>query len=97
LVDAYEDCSCVGEVSFFVVLNVSKWEQRATIKFCVKLKKTATETFAMLKNAYGEECLSRKSVFEWHKKVERRVRGVTRRGKERPYFNFQNRRIDGRH
>jgi hypothetical protein len=25
-----------------------------------------TETFEMLKSAYGEECLSRTSVFEWH-------------------------------
>jgi hypothetical protein len=41
-------------------------EQRAWIKFCVKLKNTATETFEMLKSAYGEECLSRTSVFEWH-------------------------------
>jgi transposase len=24
----------------------------------------------MLKNAYGEECLSRTSVFEWHKKFK---------------------------
>jgi hypothetical protein len=38
-------------------------EQRAAIKFCVKLKKTATETFEMLKSPYGEECLLRK-VFE---------------------------------
>jgi transposase len=42
-------------------------EQRATIKFCVKLKKRATETFEMLRNAYGEESLSRTTVFEWHK------------------------------
>jgi hypothetical protein len=27
-----------------------------------------TETFEMLKSAYGEECLSRISVFEWHKR-----------------------------
>jgi hypothetical protein len=39
-------------------------EERATVKFHVKLKKTATETFEMLKNAYGEECLSRTNVFE---------------------------------
>jgi hypothetical protein len=37
---------------FFVVLKVSKWN-RAAIKFCVKLKKTATEMFEMLKSAYG--------------------------------------------
>jgi hypothetical protein len=41
-------------------------EQRAVIKFCVKLQKTATEMFEMLKSAYGEERLSRTSVFEWH-------------------------------
>jgi hypothetical protein len=41
-------------------------EQRAVIKFCVQLKKTAIETFEMLKSAYGKECLSTTSVFEWH-------------------------------
>jgi transposase len=45
-------------------------KQRAAIKFCVKLKKTATETFEMLKSAYGEECLSRTIVFEWHKRFK---------------------------
>jgi hypothetical protein len=32
-------------------------EQRAAIKFCARLKKTAAETFEVLKSAYGEECL----------------------------------------
>jgi hypothetical protein len=45
-------------------------EQKAAIKFCVKLTKTATETFEMLKNAYSEECLSRTSVFECHKRFK---------------------------
>jgi hypothetical protein len=26
--------------------------------------------FEMLKSAYGEECLSRTSVFEWHKRFK---------------------------
>jgi hypothetical protein len=43
-------------------------EQKAAIKFCVKLKKTATKRFEMLENAYGEECLLRSSVFECHKR-----------------------------
>jgi hypothetical protein len=43
-------------------------EQRGAIKFRVKLKKTATETFEMLKSAYGGECLSRTVVSEWHKR-----------------------------
>jgi hypothetical protein len=42
-------------------------EQRAAIKFRVKLKKTATETFEILKIVYDEEYLSRTSVSEWHK------------------------------
>jgi hypothetical protein len=41
-------------------------EQRAAITFCIKLKKRATETFEMFKSAYGEECLSSTSVFEYH-------------------------------
>jgi hypothetical protein len=45
-------------------------EQRAAIKFFGELKKTATGTFQMLKSAYGEECSSRTSVFEWHKRFK---------------------------
>ena len=42
-------------------------EQRYTIKFCVKLNKSATETFASLTEAYGDAILSRTVVFKWHK------------------------------
>ena len=42
-------------------------EQRYAIKFCVKLKKSATETFASLTEAYGDATLSRTMVFKWHK------------------------------
>jgi hypothetical protein len=42
-------------------------EQREAIKFCVKLKKTATKTFEVLRSAYCDECVLRTSVFEWHK------------------------------
>jgi len=43
-------------------------EQRAAIKFCVKLSHNASQTLEMLKTAYGDACLSRTSVFEWHKR-----------------------------
>jgi hypothetical protein len=43
-------------------------EQRAIITF---LKKTATDTFEMMKSAYGEECLFITSVFE----LQKRFRG----------------------
>ena len=42
-------------------------EQRYAIKFCVKLNKSATETFASLTEAYGDATLSRAMVFKWHK------------------------------
>ena len=42
-------------------------EQRYAIKFCVKLNKSATETFASLTEAYGDATLSRSMVFKWHK------------------------------
>ena len=42
-------------------------EQRHAIKFCVKLDKSATETFASLTEAYGDATLSRTMVFKWHK------------------------------
>ena len=43
-------------------------EQRVNLKFLVKLGKNATECFQMLKNVYGDECLSRTQVFLWHKR-----------------------------
>jgi hypothetical protein len=40
-------------------------EQRANIKFCFKTSKTATETFQLIKQAYGDNPLSRTRGFEW--------------------------------
>jgi len=44
--------------------NIEQWY---TIKFCVKLNKSATETFASLTEAYGGATVSRTMVFKWHK------------------------------
>ena len=43
-----------------------KMEQRANIKFCVKLGKSGAETFEMIRRAYGNEAMSRARCFEWH-------------------------------
>ena len=43
-------------------------EQRAVIKFHVKIGKIASETFRMMQQAYGDACLSRSNVFIWHKR-----------------------------
>ena len=40
-------------------------EKRVRIKFCVRLGKTGSETFEMLKQAFGDSCMSRSQTFEW--------------------------------
>ena len=46
-------------------------KQRYTIKFCVKLNKSATETFASLTEPYGDATLPITMVFKWHKLSKR--------------------------
>jgi hypothetical protein len=43
-----------------------KLEQRANIKFCVKLGKSGVETFQMIRRAYRNEAMSRARCFEWY-------------------------------
>jgi hypothetical protein len=46
-------------ISYFVVFAMDgKIEQCICIKFCMKLSKSATETFEMLHEAFGEHPLS---------------------------------------
>ena len=40
------------------------FEQRYAVKFCFKLEKSASETFEFIKQADGDDALSRKRVFE---------------------------------
>jgi len=41
-----------------------KVEQSVNVNFCVKLGKSATEVYDLLKKVYGDECLSRTQVSE---------------------------------
>lgn len=52
-------------------------EQRYAIKFCVKLKKTPLETFEMLKEAFGDDCLSRSQSNRWHKMFREGRKDIT--------------------
>ncbi|XP_004683275.2 PREDICTED: putative uncharacterized protein FLJ37770 [Condylura cristata] len=45
-------------------------EQRISIKFCVKLNKSASETHHLLKEAYGSDVMSRARVFDWYKRFK---------------------------
>jgi len=51
-------------VTFVMQENI---EQRYAIKFCVKLNKSATGTFASLAEVYGDATLPRTMAFKWHK------------------------------
>jgi hypothetical protein len=56
-------------VANFVVTRIDvRFEQRVNIKFCVKLGKTATETFQLLRDTYGDEALSQARVVGWHRR-----------------------------
>ena len=41
-------------------------EQKANIKFCFKLGKTAAETVKLMKQVYGDNCLSHAQIFRWY-------------------------------
>lgn len=67
-------------------------EQRVNIKFCVKLGKTATQTYELLRGAYGNET-SRVRVFEWHKRFvsgRTSVKDDTRQGRPAASWNENN-------
>ena len=47
-------------------------EQHINVKFCVKLRKSSTETYDLLKKVYGDECPSHTQVFKWFKRFKER-------------------------
>ena len=51
------------------LLVAQEWNK--TWKFLVKLRKTPTECFKLLKEVYGEDVMSRTQIFEWHKRFEK--------------------------
>ena len=53
-----------GHICDFIMY--CKLEQRANIKFCVKLGKSATKSFGIMHHAYGNEAMSHVRCFEWH-------------------------------
>jgi len=54
---------CVYVITIFTMCEST--EQRICIKFCFKIGKTATETYQLLQQAYGEDAMGRTQVFDW--------------------------------
>jgi transposase len=44
--------------------------QRICVKFCVNIGKSVTETFEMLKIAFGEESMCTTQTYEWLKRFK---------------------------
>ena len=55
--------TCVYVIEIFTMCEST--EQRICIKFCFKTGKTATKTYQLLQQAYGEDAMGRTQVFEW--------------------------------
>ena len=65
---------------------LSSREDNLEGRYAIKLGKNATETFDMIKTAYGETFMSRATVFRWHKKFQEgrvEMRDEERSGRER--------------
>ncbi|GFR33237.1 HTH_48 domain-containing protein [Trichonephila clavata] len=61
-------------------------EQRCGIKFCVRLQKSALETFDidMIREVFNDEAMSRASIFRWHnvfKEGRQNVEDIERDGR----------------
>jgi len=53
--------TCVYVIAIFTTFEST--EQRICITFCFKIGKTATETYQLLQQAYGEDAMGRTQMF----------------------------------
>jgi len=60
--------TCVYVIVIFTMCEST--EQRSCIKFCFKIGKTATETYQLLHQAYGEDAMGRTQVFDWFRRFK---------------------------
>jgi len=65
-------------------------EQRANIKFCFKLKKTAAETVELMRQVYGDNCLSRAQIFRWNARFKSGVEMTEDEAKHGNPFSVRN-------
>ena len=60
--------TCVYVKSIFTICEST--EQGICIKFCFKIGKTATETYQLLQQAYGEDAMGHTQVFDWFRQFK---------------------------
>ena len=64
-------CTVGCAVDCYETVSSSRMEQQINLKFLVKLRKTTTECFKLLKEVYGEDVMLRTQIFEWYKHFEK--------------------------
>jgi hypothetical protein len=56
---------------FSVISEMADLKQRICLKFCFKLGKNTSETYEMLKIAFGDNAMGRTQTFEWFSRFKR--------------------------
>jgi len=65
---------CVYVIAIFTMCENT--QQHICIKFCFKIGKTATETFQLLQQAYGEDAMGCTQVYDWFHRFKEGVPGA---------------------
>ena len=68
----------------------SGMEQTANIKFCFKLGKTAAETVELMRQMYGDNCLSRVQIFSWYARFKSGVETTEDEARPERSFSVRN-------
>jgi len=63
--------TCLARLAILLRQEISVFhKQRICVKFCVKIGKSVSETFEMLKIAFREEAMGRTQTYEWWKRFK---------------------------
>jgi hypothetical protein len=65
-------------------------EYRTNIKLCFKLGKTAAETVEMMRQVYGENCLSRAQICRWYERFKSGVETIEDEARPGRPFSVRN-------
>ena len=60
--------TCVYVIAIFTMCEST--EQCICIKFCFNIGKTATKTYKLLQQAYGEDAMGRTQVLDWFRRFK---------------------------
>ena len=64
--------------------------QRTNITFCFKLGKTSAETVELMRQVYGDKCLSRAQIFRWNARLKSGVETIEDEARPGRPFSVRN-------